>query len=145
MKYNLDFLEVLEISGAATLVNNKIPYAALESHANIHTVNIPSAIIVGENAFAYCRKLVTVILGNVEEVHTQGFRDCDSLFLIWLPKSESLGYEAFRLCDKLASINFQMLLMIWAVRCFMDAPCLNQLICPIWSLLAEGCFYNVQV
>ena len=79
-------------------------YAFLNSP--VSKVNIPESIkIVGENAFSNCRDLVSINLGNIEEIGADAFSFCVSLTDVLLPKTVTrIDGSSFDGCTQLQSI-----------------------------------------
>lgn len=69
-------------------------------------VDDQTVVAIGENAFADCDDLTTVILpGTITEIHANAFAECDNLRGIYIPESvKVIADKAFYGCDGLEAI-----------------------------------------
>ena len=71
-------------------------------------VKIPDNVtIIGEEAFAECRKITSVTVPNgVTSIERAAFRNCDSMTTVSLPDSlRTIGESAFNDCDSLRTVE----------------------------------------
>ena len=114
----IDLSKVLEIGDYAlsgdvyyTCLDDSMTVAAVDSEGRyMYTYHAPaikfadlsSAIVVGSYAFAYCRDMKTVILGDaITEVKPYTFAGCTGLTEINLDKITTVGEYAFSECGSL--------------------------------------------
>ena len=119
--YNMSSLKNVDLSKAKSIGNyafsGDVYYACLDENMSVagvsadgyyrytyhgpvmESVDVSSAESVGENAFAYCRKLVTVTLGEkIKELPQYAFAGCDALKTINLTNVKTIGEYAFMEC-----------------------------------------------
>ena len=114
----IDLSKVLEIGDYAfsgdvyyTCLDDSMTVAAIDSEGRymytyhapaIKSANLSSATVVGEYAFAYCRDMKTVLLGDaITEVKPYTFAGCTGLTEINLDKIVTVGEYAFTECESL--------------------------------------------
>ena len=96
-------------------------------------VNIPVGIEnIGDNAFAYCKSLESIIIPNsVESIGEQAFDYCISLKSITIPNSvEIIGNNAFTSCKSLESIVIPDLVDSIDYGVFYDCTSLKSIVIP---------------
>lgn len=86
---------------------------------SITSLSDSTATKIGQYALAYCSKMTSADLPNVETVLTYGFYQCTGMTSVNLPKVASLGTYAFSQCFGLVSVNM-----------------------PLASAIPSNCFYN---
>lgn len=90
------YAEVIDYNGTSTKVNIAPTYKGLPVKK------------IGNNAFANCWTLETIIIPNSVTIIGQGaFKDCSCLLSVEIPDSvTSIGIEAFMACERLQTITF---------------------------------------
>ena len=78
---------------------------AFKGNSDIISIKLPSSVSsIGKNAFAWCRRLETVIGGGLVEIGAKAFAGCDSLADLGLGKKlKRIGAKAFAYCPSLTS------------------------------------------
>ena len=119
---DIDLSEVLEIGEYAlsgdvyyTCLDENMTVAAIDSEGRymytyhapaIKSANLSAATVIGEYAFAYCRDMKTVVLGDaITEVQPYTFAGCTGLESINLSKIETVGEYAFTECSSLKAAD----------------------------------------
>lgn len=61
----------------------EVPYGMCES-LPLTSISLPAASIIGSEAFAYCRQLRLVELGDCQQIRTSAFRGCNALNTLYI-------------------------------------------------------------
>lgn len=77
--------------------------------ANLESLFIPKAKIIGDEAIRNCGKLKTIEASSLESIGRQTFIGCSSLAEINAPNLKNTAYGAFKNCSSLEEINFPKL------------------------------------
>jgi hypothetical protein len=91
-------LETLTASYTVNINDGVLPAEAFIMHAALRTVNLPSVVSIGENAFGYCGNLKTVRLNNLRSMGDYAFTCCSSLDTLVVPNLQDVSDSAFSLC-----------------------------------------------
>lgn len=125
---------------AVTWVAIRYGNSPLGDCANLETLFIPKARIIGDEAIRNCGRLKTVEASSLESIGRQTFIGCSSLAEINAPNLQSTAYGAFKNCSSLAEINFPKLETI--ADCTFENAGLVTAILPSVSSLGQQSFLN---
>ncbi|WP_105617288.1 leucine-rich repeat protein [Vallitalea okinawensis] len=150
---NLEYLEILEISGEAKVhsdyiedydedndtPDNKVKY--LYEMSNLKQVKIPIATAIGAGAFQGCTNLEYVELLAVTSIESEGFYECTSLSSINIPLLESVGDSAFYGCSGLEEVNLPAVATI-GDSAFYECTGLEEVNLPAVITIGDSAFYD---
>jgi hypothetical protein len=82
-------------------------FAQLSDNHNtvLTSINLPSAISIGEQAFVNCTAIQTVSMNNVKTINSRAFPGCTTLQYVNIDSVETIGSSAFEGCNALESIS----------------------------------------
>eukprot|EP00985_Skeletonema_marinoi_P007417 scaffold3259_cov71-Skeletonema_marinoi.AAC.1 len=99
---------------------------------SLRSIDLRSAVEIGEDAFRGCENLTDVQFGDkLEIIGICAFAQCTSLERLKLPSIITIKYAAFRYCDALTSIEFSERLQTIERWAFLGCDRLHRIAIPL--------------
>ncbi|MEX1376162.1 MAG: leucine-rich repeat domain-containing protein [Eubacteriales bacterium] len=142
-----DFLERLDIASTVSFnADGALPVGDVMNGfcsglTFLQSVNLPSAVYFGDNAFAGCTALSTVNLPSAASFDTAAFVACYGLNSITLPSATSFGTAAFISCINLSSVSLP-LAQQFGDQCFQDCDSLASVSLPNATTFGNATFWG---
>ncbi|MFI3306075.1 MAG: leucine-rich repeat domain-containing protein, partial [Rikenellaceae bacterium] len=120
-----------------------VPGSAFEPCLYLTSIELPTAMTIGDYAFADCPSLSSIELPAATTFGEWAFNYCESLTSIDLPAATSIGNVTFHQCTSLTSINLPEVKTIGEYA-FRNASSLSSIELPVATTIGEGAFTRCE-
>lgn len=108
----------------------------------ITNINLPSAIIIGEEAFRNCTALSSVNLPSVQIISSNAFKNCDISGELYLPELKYLGTAAFYNNKNIRIVNMPKVMIVGSQAFYYFCTNITTINIPKAQIVGSNAFYN---